>query len=92
MAFTADQTKPFPRTYFKLANNGKPPYAQCNLKISEVKINLVNLQNLNVEECVCHTLWGPFSLLLIPVPYIRKLKLKAKILLYSTVGGKRKQA
>lgn len=58
-----DQTKPFQRKYFKLANHGKPPHTQCNLKISEVKINLVNLQNLMCGGvCLPHLVGSLLSL------------------------------
>lgn len=93
VVFTPDQTKPFQRKYFKLANHGKPPYTQCNLKISEVKINPVNLQNLNVWRSVSATPCGVPSLSCLYLSHTSESSnWKLKILLYSRVEGKRKQA
>lgn len=86
---TTDQTKAFQRKYFQLANHGKPLYTQCNLKISEVKINLVNLQNLHVWRSVSATPCGvPFLSCLYLSHTSESSNWKLKILLYCRVGGK----
>lgn len=90
---TTNQTKAFQRKYFQLGNHGKPLYTQCNLKISGVKINPVNLQNLRVWRSVSATPCGVLSLSCLYLSHTSESSnWKLKILLYSRVGGKRKQA
>lgn len=93
VVFTTDQMKPFQRKYFKLTSNGKPPCTQCNLKISEVKIKPINLQNMNVWRSMSAT---PCQVLSLSCLYLSHMSessnWKLKILLHSRVGGKIKQA